>query len=39
LGLHLIAKPFDEATLFRAAQALEEACGFATRPPGFGGNR
>jgi len=39
LGLHLIAKPFDEATLFRAAAALEEACGFDAHPPGFGGNR
>ncbi|MGH6661646.1 MAG: Asp-tRNA(Asn)/Glu-tRNA(Gln) amidotransferase subunit GatA [Rhodospirillales bacterium] len=39
LGLHLIAKPFDEATLFRAADALEEAAGFDAHPPGFGGNR
>jgi len=37
LGLHLIAKPFAEETLFRAARALEGACGFAARPPGFGG--
>lgn len=28
LGLQLIAKPFDEVTLFRAAQALEDAAGF-----------
>ncbi|NQU60748.1 MAG: Asp-tRNA(Asn)/Glu-tRNA(Gln) amidotransferase subunit GatA [Rhodospirillales bacterium] len=32
LGLHLIAKPFDEVTLFRAAQALEDAAGFDARP-------
>ena len=34
LGLHLIAKPFDEETLFRAAQALEDAAGFKARPNG-----
>ena len=33
LGLHLIAKPFDEVTLFRAASALEQAAGFDARPP------
>ncbi len=27
LGLQLIGKPFDEATLFRAAQAIEERAG------------
>jgi aspartyl-tRNA(Asn)/glutamyl-tRNA(Gln) amidotransferase subunit A len=27
LGLQLIGKPFDEATLFRAAQAVEDAAG------------
>jgi aspartyl-tRNA(Asn)/glutamyl-tRNA(Gln) amidotransferase subunit A len=27
LGLQLIGKPFDEGTLFRAAQAIEEAAG------------
>ena len=27
LGLQLIGKPFDEATLFRAAQAIEDAAG------------
>ena len=37
LGLHLIARPFDEETLFRAAHVLEEAAGFAARPaPGAG---
>ncbi|HKK31158.1 MAG TPA: amidase family protein, partial [Alphaproteobacteria bacterium] len=35
LGLHLIAKPFDEVTLFQAAAALEEAAGFTARPAGF----
>jgi len=34
LGLHLIAKPFDEETLFRTAHALEEAAGFDARPRG-----
>ena len=33
LGLQLIAKPFDEATMFRAAGVLEEAAGFSARPP------
>jgi len=28
LGLQLIARPFDEVTLFRAARALEDAAGF-----------
>jgi aspartyl-tRNA(Asn)/glutamyl-tRNA(Gln) amidotransferase subunit A len=37
LGLHMIAKPFDEGTLFQAAAALEEAAGFSARPQGFGG--
>ena len=32
LGLHLIAKPFDEETLFQAAQALEDAAGFDAKP-------
>ncbi|NQV84576.1 MAG: Asp-tRNA(Asn)/Glu-tRNA(Gln) amidotransferase subunit GatA [Rhodospirillales bacterium] len=32
LGLQLIAKPFDEVTLFRAAQALEDAAGFDAKP-------
>jgi len=30
LGLQLIGKPFDEATLFRAAQAIEDAAGRIT---------
>ncbi len=32
LGLQLIGKPFDEGTLFRAAQAIEEAAGRFTVP-------
>jgi aspartyl-tRNA(Asn)/glutamyl-tRNA(Gln) amidotransferase subunit A len=32
LGLHLIGRPFDEETVFRAAQALEDAAGFDARP-------
>ena len=32
LGLHLIGRAFDEPTLFRAAQALEDAAGFDARP-------
>ena len=32
LGLQLIAKPFDEVTLFRAAQALENSAGFDYTP-------
>ena len=32
LGLHLIARPFDEPTLFRAAGVLESAAGFSHRP-------
>ena len=32
LGLHLIARPFDEATLFRAAEAVERAAAFTGRP-------
>jgi aspartyl-tRNA(Asn)/glutamyl-tRNA(Gln) amidotransferase subunit A len=27
LGLQLIGKPFDEATLFRSAQVIEDASG------------
>jgi aspartyl-tRNA(Asn)/glutamyl-tRNA(Gln) amidotransferase subunit A len=32
LGLHLIGRAFDEETMFRAAQALEDAAGFDARP-------
>jgi len=32
LGLQLIAKPFDEETLFRGAGVLEEAAGFDAKP-------
>jgi aspartyl-tRNA(Asn)/glutamyl-tRNA(Gln) amidotransferase subunit A len=36
LGLQLIAKAFDEETLFRAAEALERAAQFTARPAGAG---
>ena len=43
LGLQLIGKPFDEATLFRAAQAIEDAAGRFVVPERWwtseGGNR
>ena len=32
LALQLIGKPFDEETLFRVAQVIEEDCGFSARP-------
>jgi len=32
LGLHLIAKPFDEETLFRVAGVLEDAAAFKAQP-------
>ena len=32
LGLQLIGRPFDEATLLRAAAVLERAAGFTARP-------
>ncbi|MEN8723511.1 MAG: Asp-tRNA(Asn)/Glu-tRNA(Gln) amidotransferase subunit GatA [Alphaproteobacteria bacterium] len=32
LGLQLIGKHFDEATLFRAASAIESAAGFTAKP-------
>jgi aspartyl-tRNA(Asn)/glutamyl-tRNA(Gln) amidotransferase subunit A len=32
LGLQLIGKPFDEATLFRAGQAIEDAAGYFRVP-------
>jgi len=34
LSLHLIARPFDEETMFRAAGVLESAAGFDARPGG-----
>jgi aspartyl-tRNA(Asn)/glutamyl-tRNA(Gln) amidotransferase subunit A len=33
LGLQLIGRPFDEATVLRAAGVLEEAAGFDALPP------
>jgi aspartyl-tRNA(Asn)/glutamyl-tRNA(Gln) amidotransferase subunit A len=32
LGLQLIGKAFDEATLLKAGQVLEKAAGFTVRP-------
>jgi len=32
LGLHLIGRAFDEATMFRAAQVLEDAAAFGGLP-------
>jgi aspartyl-tRNA(Asn)/glutamyl-tRNA(Gln) amidotransferase subunit A len=32
LGLHLIGKPFDEQTMLRAAETLEEAAAFRAKP-------
>jgi aspartyl-tRNA(Asn)/glutamyl-tRNA(Gln) amidotransferase subunit A len=32
LGLQVIGRPWDEATVFRAAGVLEDAAGFAARP-------
>jgi len=32
LGLQILAKPFDEQTLFRTAQVLETAAGVTSRP-------
>jgi aspartyl-tRNA(Asn)/glutamyl-tRNA(Gln) amidotransferase subunit A len=37
LGLQLIGRPFDEATVLRAAGVLEEAAGFDALPPRLAG--
>jgi aspartyl-tRNA(Asn)/glutamyl-tRNA(Gln) amidotransferase subunit A len=39
LGLQLIGRPFDEATLLKGAGALERAAGFEARPPFLGQRR
>jgi len=36
IGLQLIGKPFDEATLLRAAYAYEQATAWRNKKPGFG---
>jgi aspartyl-tRNA(Asn)/glutamyl-tRNA(Gln) amidotransferase subunit A len=36
LGLHLFGRPFDEATVLRAAGVLEQAAGFDALPPWLG---
>jgi aspartyl-tRNA(Asn)/glutamyl-tRNA(Gln) amidotransferase subunit A len=33
LGLQLIGRPFDEATMLRTAEVLEQAAAFTTKPP------
>jgi aspartyl-tRNA(Asn)/glutamyl-tRNA(Gln) amidotransferase subunit A len=38
LGLQLIGRPFDEATVLRAADVLETAAAFSARPSGLGGS-
>ncbi|MDA1070462.1 MAG: Asp-tRNA(Asn)/Glu-tRNA(Gln) amidotransferase subunit GatA [Proteobacteria bacterium] len=35
LGLQIIGKAFDEATVLRVGRAIEHAAGFDTRPEGF----
>jgi aspartyl-tRNA(Asn)/glutamyl-tRNA(Gln) amidotransferase subunit A len=35
LGLHLIGRAFDEATLFRTARTIEQAAGFSAKPAGI----
>ena len=37
LGLQIVGRPFDEATVFRAASALEQAAAFKARPAAVGG--
>ena len=37
LGLQVLAKPFDEATLFRAGDAIERAANFTAKPRYLGG--
>jgi aspartyl-tRNA(Asn)/glutamyl-tRNA(Gln) amidotransferase subunit A len=37
LGLQLIGRPFDEATVLRAADVLERAAGFEAKPPYLAG--
>jgi aspartyl-tRNA(Asn)/glutamyl-tRNA(Gln) amidotransferase subunit A len=32
MALQLIGRPFDEATLFRAGQVIEDAAGYFTPP-------
>lgn len=39
LGLHLITKPFDEDTLFRAGDVLETQANFSAKPNGVGGSK
>jgi aspartyl-tRNA(Asn)/glutamyl-tRNA(Gln) amidotransferase subunit A len=36
LGLQLIGRPFDEATVLQGAGVLEQAAGFGAKPPWLG---
>lgn len=38
VGLQIIGKPFDEATIYRVAHAFEQACGFQLTPSLKGAN-
>ena len=38
LGLHVIGKPFDEETVFLAAQHLEDAAQFSEQPQTLAGS-
>ena len=37
LGLQIVAKPFDEETMFRAANAIELSANFTAKPRYLGG--
>ena len=37
LGLQVVAKPFDEETMFRTANSLEQAANFTAKPKYVGG--
>ena len=37
LGLQIVAKPFDEETMFRAASAIERSANFTAKPRYLGG--
>jgi len=37
LGLHVIGKPFDEATVLKVGQVIEDAAGFTAKPQTIAG--
>jgi aspartyl-tRNA(Asn)/glutamyl-tRNA(Gln) amidotransferase subunit A len=37
LGLHVIGKPFDEATVLKVGQVIENAAGFTAKPQTIAG--